>query len=63
MQRERGRDGIKRGEREKESIGLGLVFGFLVLEGVGMPLGFGPIPMPVWAEDTGEIGLLADLGM
>ena len=55
----------KTGEREKESILVWdyIVFGFLVLEGVGMPLGLGPIPTPVWAEDAGEIGLLAGLGM
>ena len=47
----------------RESFGLGLVFGFLVLEGVEMPLGLGPIPMPVLAEDAGEIGLLTGLGM
>ena len=55
----------KTGERERERVycGMGLVFGFLVLEGVGMLLGFGHIPMPVWAEDAGEIGVLAGLGM
>ena len=40
--------------------GLGL---FLDLDGVGMPLGLGPIPMAVWAVDDGEIGLLSGLGM
>ena len=30
---------------------------------MGMPLGLGPIPMPVWAEDEEEIELLAGLGM
>ena len=28
-----------------------------------MPLCLGPIPMPVWAEDAGEIGVLVGLGM
>ena len=40
--------------------GLGL---FLDLDGVGIPLGLGPIPVAVWAVDDGEIGLLTGLGM
>ena len=44
-------------------MGLGLVFDIFDLEGVGIPLGLGPIPVAVWAVDEGEIGLLIDLGM
>ena len=43
--------------------GLGLFFVILDLDGVGMPLGLGPIPVAVWAVDDGEIGLLSGLGM
>ena len=38
-------------------------FGTLDFDGVGMPLGLDPIPVAVWAVDTGETGLLAGLGM
>ena len=41
-------------------MGLGLVFDIFDLEGVGIPLGLGPIPVAVWAVDEGEI---TDLGM
>ena len=41
-------------------MGLGLVFDIFDLEGVGIPLGLGPIPVAVWAVDE---GLLTDLGM
>ena len=44
-------------------MGLGLVFGIFDLEGVGIPLGLGPIPVAVWAADEGEIGLLNGLRM
>ena len=43
--------------------GLGLFFVILDLDGVGMPLDLGPIPVAVWAVDDGEIGLLSGLGM
>ena len=43
--------------------GLALFFVILDLDGVGIPLGLGPIPVAVWAVDDGETGLLADLGM
>ena len=39
---------------------LGLFFGIFDL---GIPVGFGPIPVAVWAVGAGEIGLLAGLGM
>ena len=42
---------------------LGLLFGILDLEEVGIPVGFGPNPVAVWAVGAGEIGLLAGLGM
>ena len=40
-----------------------MFFGILDLDGVGIPLALGPSPVAVWAVDTGEIGLLAGLGM
>ena len=43
--------------------GLGLFFVILDLDGVGIPLDFGPIPVAVWAVDDGEIDLLSGLGM
>ena len=49
--------------RERGYLGLGLVFDIFDLEGVGIPLGLGPIPVAVWAVDEGEIGLLNGLGM
>ena len=30
---------------------------------MGIPLGLGPVPVAVWTEDEGEIGLLTGLGM